>query len=103
MIAQECYRCGKQLEPGSLKYIVKIIVMSDFDGIIEGPGDKNMEEEVNQILEEIENWPAEELEKDVLQETSLILCKACKEYFMLNPCGIQDRPVLHNKYSGMIH
>jgi len=103
MSDQECYRCGKKLEPGSLKYVIKISVISEFDGVIEEPENQNMEEEINTILQELEDWPAEELEKDVFQEISFILCKDCKDHFMLNSFGVQDRTVFHNKYSGMIH
>ena len=103
MSNQECYRCGKPLEPGSLKYVIKITAVSDFDGVIQESKNPDIEGEINQILQEIEDWPADELERDVYQEISFVLCKACKEHFMLNLCGIQDSPVLHNKYSGMIH
>jgi hypothetical protein len=103
MSEQECYRCGRRFEPGSLKYVIKISVISDFDGVIEESENLNMEEEINHILQEIEDWSAEELEKDVFQEISFTLCKSCKEHFMLRSCGIQDSQVLHNKYSGMIH
>ncbi|MBW2306399.1 MAG: hypothetical protein JRG73_05620 [Deltaproteobacteria bacterium] len=103
MSKQDCYKCGRQLEPGSLKYVIKITAVSDFDGVIQEPENQDIEGEINHILREIEEWPAYELEKDVCQEISFVLCKACKEHFLLNPCGIQDRPVLNNKYSGMIH
>lgn len=84
MIYQSCMRCGKVLKPGSLKYLVNIKVVADFDGII-NESDNNSEEMITEILNEIEEIEAEELERDVYEEFNLVLCKVCKDLFVSNP------------------
>jgi len=37
MKERNCFRCGKELQPGSLFYVVHIKVFSGFDGILMEP------------------------------------------------------------------
>ena len=84
MFYQQCMRCGRILKPGVLKYLVSIRVVADFNGVInESEGDT--EEMIGEVLRQIDDMDAEELERDVYEELNLVLCKNCKDYFVRNP------------------
>jgi len=89
MVYQHCMRCGRILKPGSLKYLVSIRVVADFDGVInEDEGDTD--EMIIEVLKQIEDMDAEELERDVYEELNLVLCKVCKDHFVRNPFNISE-------------
>lgn len=69
---QSCYRCGRHLPPGSLKYVVHLKVYADFDGFLSVP-DEDLEGEMDRILEEIEWRNAKELEQEVYHEMAFLL------------------------------
>ena len=73
--ANTCFRCGKYLRPGGLKYRVDITITSAFNGVI----DEQYEEgEMKRLVEEIQQMDPEELEKEVYQELTVTLCKECR-------------------------
>jgi len=75
-----CALCGQVLPDGSLKYIVHIEIVSDFDGFIPcSEGDPS--EEIGELLNEMEDVDSQELEDDVYQELSAYLCMHCKKKF----------------------
>jgi hypothetical protein len=78
---QSCYRCGRNLAQGELKYAVHIKVYAFFDGFLSAP-EEDLEREMDQILEEIKLRDPEELEKEVFQEIGLLLCKTCRDRFV---------------------
>jgi hypothetical protein len=87
-------RCGRILKPGSLKYLVNIKVVADFDGVInEGEGD--IDEMINDVLKQIEDMDAEELERDVYEELNLVLCKICKDHFVRHSLNISEDDLSH--------
>ncbi len=78
---QRCFRCGKELPPGSLNYVVNIRIFAGFDGFLlepEGDVDRHIEE----IIKEIEQYDPEELEKEVYEEFTMLLCKSCRDRFV---------------------
>jgi len=79
-----CDRCGTYLPDGSIKYIVHIQILSDFEGIIlyEGGGDP---EDSLQQLSDVELVDEDDLEEEVYQELSFVLCSACKNRFAHDP------------------
>ena len=80
-LEQKCLRCGKELPLGSLTYVVHIRVFADFDGLLvepEGGGDRQLK----QLIEQIQESDPEELEKEVYEEFTLILCKSCRDRFV---------------------
>jgi len=81
MKGQHCFRCGKELQPGGLFYIAHIRVFAGFDGVLVEPKE-GIDQQLKQILEEIEKSDPEELEKDVYEEFTLILCKSCRDRFV---------------------
>ncbi len=78
MEEQFCRRCGKKLPIGSLNYVVNLRVFAGFDGVLVEP-EEDVEQQVNQILKQIEESDPKELEREVYEEFTLILCKSCKD------------------------
>ena len=81
MEKRECMRCGVELPYGSLIYRVNIRVFADFDGVI-----LDSEEEshppLEQLLEQIQEADPADLEKEVYEEFTLVLCKSCRDRFV---------------------
>ena len=78
MEERKCFRCGKELQPGGLFYVVHVRVFSGFDGILtEPPGD--IDQQLNHLLEQVQHMDPKELEKDVYEEITLIVCKSCRD------------------------
>jgi hypothetical protein len=72
MGGQGCFRCGRDLPPGKLKYVVHIRVYADFDGFL-SIDDEETEAGMAQVLEEIESRDPEEMEREVYQEVGFFL------------------------------
>jgi hypothetical protein len=81
MKEQHCMRCGKELPPGSLSYVVHIRVFAGFDEVLLEP-EGEIDQQMKQILKQIEKSDPEDLEKDVYEEFTLILCKSCRDRFV---------------------
>jgi hypothetical protein len=81
MKGKNCFRCGKGLEPGSLFYVVYIRVVSGFDGILSEPAE-GIDQQLKSLLEEVQQLDPKELEKDVYEEITLIMCKSCRDRFV---------------------
>ena len=103
MRERECWRCGKRLAPGSLVYVAHIRVFADFDGVLLEP-EGEMDHHLKQLIDQMENTNPEELEKEVYEEYSLLLCKSCRDRFVdetqrpwEGPFGIPKGPggILH--------
>jgi len=77
------------LKPGSLKYLVSIKVVADFDGVI-GEVEGDIEELMDGLLRQMEGMDAEDLERDVYEELDLLLCKGCKDHFVRNPLNLNE-------------
>lgn len=76
-----CFRCGKELPPGSLSYVVNIEVFAGFDGYLIEPKE-GLDEQLKKLFEEVEGSNPEELEKEVYEEFTLVLCKSCRDRFI---------------------
>jgi len=74
--ADTCFRCGKYLHPGGLKYRVDLTIASAFNGVID---EQYEEEEIERLVEEIKQMDPEELEKEVYQELTVTLCNNCRK------------------------
>jgi len=80
MVDKFCALCGQSLPDGSLKYIVHIEIISDFDGILSSP-EQDPSEEIHKLVKEMDDVGVHELEDDVYQELSVYLCVYCKKRF----------------------
>jgi hypothetical protein len=72
MEVQSCFKCGRYLPPGSLRYVVQIKIFADFDGFL-SIRDEDIEGEIDRILEDIESRNPNDLENEVYQEIGLLL------------------------------
>jgi hypothetical protein len=76
-----CFRCGKELPLGGLIYLVNIRVFAGFDGLLLEP-EEGIGHQLKQILQQIEKSEPQELEKEVYEEFTLLLCKSCRDRFV---------------------
>lgn len=100
---QNCSKCGKNLSPGSLKYILSIKLYADFDGWVEpsGEGDR---ENLEYLVECLESTDQDEIEDDVHQEMAFLLCKNCRDLFSRNPLNRnKDTNDREYDYNGRLH
>ncbi len=81
MKERTCFRCGKALSPGSLTYVAQVRVFADFDGVIL-EGEEDIDHQLKRMMEEVEAADPEELEKEVFEEYTIILCKSCRDRFV---------------------
>lgn len=72
MEGQRCFKCGRYLPPGNLKYVVHIKVYADFDGFLSIP-DGDLNGEMDRILEEIQWRNPADLEREVYEEIGFLL------------------------------
>ncbi|MBM4277838.1 MAG: hypothetical protein FJ130_08145 [Deltaproteobacteria bacterium] len=75
---QNCFRCGKELPPGSLTYVTQIKIFAGFDGVLLEP-EGGVDRQLKQLLKQVEQSNPEDLEKEVYQEFNLMLCKSCRD------------------------
>jgi hypothetical protein len=87
MVDTFCIRCGRNLPPGSLKYIVDLQVYADFDGYL-SEEEGEMETRLKRILEEVEQKDEEDLKQDVYLRQVYVICKDCRDRFLSNPLNI---------------
>ncbi len=78
---RSCFRCGKVLKPGALSYLVNIRVFSNFDGVLIEP-EEGVDQQLKKLIKQVEESTPEELERDVYEEFTLILCKSCRDRFV---------------------
>ena len=79
-----CDKCGEYLPEGSLKYSVQIQLISDFDGVMVCDT-ADSELETQELMEEAEEISEQELEDEVYQELSFVLCSRCRKRFARDP------------------
>jgi len=78
MSKQYCWRCGKELQPGGLTYVIHIRIFADFDGVLLEP-EEGIDHQMRQLLDQIERSDPKQLEKDVYEEVTLLVCKSCRD------------------------
>ncbi|MGZ3558260.1 MAG: hypothetical protein ACXU97_04020 [Thermodesulfobacteriota bacterium] len=81
MKENNCFRCGKSFQPGNLFYVVHIKVFSGFDGILSEPAE-GIDQQLKGLIEAARNIDPKELEKEVYEEITLIVCKSCRDRFV---------------------
>ena len=98
---RHCLRCGKELLSGSLTYIVHIKVFAGFDGLLlETEGE--IDQQMKQLFEQIERSDPKELEKEVYEEFTLLLCKSCRDRFVKETRHPWEGPFQTKKDPGRI-
>jgi hypothetical protein len=81
MAEQHCMRCGKEFPAGELTYVVQIKIFAGFDGLLLEP-EGGVDRQLRKILDQIEKSDPKELENDVYEEVTLLLCKSCRDRFV---------------------
>jgi hypothetical protein len=98
---RQCSRCGKKLPPGSLAYVFHVRAFADFDGVIVEP-EEAIDPQVEKLLRQIERQDPKELEKEVHEEFSLLLCKRCRDRFVKELRHPWEGPCPGDKDSGYV-
>lgn len=75
---KNCFRCGKELRPGSLSYVTQIRIFAGFDGILLEP-EEGVDRQLGELIKQAGDSDPETLEKEVYQEFNFVLCKSCRD------------------------
>jgi hypothetical protein len=81
MTEQHCMRCGKGLPRGDLAYVIQIRAFAGFDGMLIEP-EEGVDVQLRQVLDQMEKLDPAEMEKEVYEEFTLVLCKSCRDRFI---------------------
>ena len=84
MSDQYCDRCGKYLPEGGIRYTVHIQILSDFDGVILFEGEEAVQE-VQKNFKEDDYLDEKDLEDEIFQEFTFLLCGKCRKNFAQDP------------------
>ncbi len=85
MADQYCDKCGEFLPEGTIKYSVHVQILSDFDGIILYDGDYSTKDETQNDIRATELMDENDLEEEIFQELTFVLCGHCKVKFARDP------------------
>lgn len=104
MTPQSCCKCGKDLPPGSTKYILSIKLYADFDGNIESPDNQQDVDDIEHLISCLEELGAEGAENDVHLEMAFLLCRDCRNNFSKNPLNKKSEDLSDkNGCRGFLH
>ncbi len=78
---KHCFRCRKELQTGGLFYVVHIKIFSGFNGILAEPSE-GLDQPLKELLEEVQKLDPRELEKEVYEEITWVVCKSCRDRFV---------------------
>jgi len=81
--AAVCDRCGQDLAPGELKYILRLSITADFDGYLNESDTGKLDS--GALLAELEMRSPEELEEDICLERAFLLCPHCRAAVLSDP------------------
>ena len=79
-----CDRCGEFLPEGSIRYTVHVQILSDFDSYVLFEGE-NTSEDFQGFCSDDECADTADLEEDLFQELTFVLCGRCKRRFARDP------------------
>jgi len=85
-----CHRCAAQLTPGEGNfYVVRILAVADPHppDIDENDLEIDIETEVHQLIEEMHDLSAQELNDQVFRRLTIHLCATCYADWIENPAG----------------
>ncbi|MBW1972382.1 MAG: hypothetical protein JRI44_06060 [Deltaproteobacteria bacterium] len=98
-----CFKCKKPLPPGSLKYIITISIIADFDGVLPESDDLT-DRELENLIKEIMKSNPKKVEHDVYHTMAFLVCKKCKDQFLKDPLHIGEAKIKKVKESsGIVH
>ena len=89
-------RCSIALPYGSLVYVVQVKAFADFDGVIP-ESEEEGQQPLDKLIKEIKDRDPKELEKEVYEEFTLVLCKSCRDRFVKEARHPWEGPFLVSK------
>src|SRR4030042_3854081 len=81
MSERTCWRCGKELPPEGLNYVIHIEVFAGFDGVLLEP-EEGVDRQLRRLMDQIEKSNSKELEKEVYEAFTSVVCKSCRDRFV---------------------
>ena len=91
-----CAQCGQVLTAGSLKYILHIKIVPDFDDFILHSVKKPFDE-LQGLFNEMKGADNQELDDNEYKEISLHLCEKCKNRLTRDSFSSKDGSFFSNK------
>jgi hypothetical protein len=61
--------------------VIHIEVFAGFDGVLLEP-EEGIDKQLRRLMDQIEKSDSKELEKEVYEEFTLLLCKSCRDRFV---------------------
>ena len=92
MVHYTCDMCGKTLlSDEDVRYVVKIEVYAAYDPleITEEDLNKDHKQEIADLLSNMDDMEAEELEEGVYKRLRFDLCAACQRRYLANPLAVK--------------
>ena len=79
--SHQCAICGRRFKKGGAKYRLNLEVISDFDGYLSVPINKqqDFQEQLKKILEQLQQKSPTELEEEVYVKMERMICPNCRE------------------------
>ncbi len=78
MSERTCWRCSKSLPPGCRNYVIHVEVSAGFDGVLKEP-EEGLDASLSRLLDQVDRSDPKELEKDIHEEFTFLLCKRCRD------------------------
>ena len=87
VIQMMCDGCGREIEPKSLRYRVRIDVRAAYDQLEIGLAElvQDHRKEILALIEKLASKSTEEVEASVYKKFELDLCPSCQKAYLLNP------------------
>jgi len=87
MITYRCDGCGKILQPGQLRYTVKIDVRAAYDELEIGLNElvRDHRAEILELIERLRHKDPKRIEETVYKHLLLDLCPSCQKAFIRDP------------------
>lgn len=98
-IIQKCNMCDKQLPLGSLKYVVSLKIVADYDEVIQEDDATSSVDAIQMIVDNLDDADPQKLEEDVYMERIFLLCPKCKRRFSKGILGVSaDKDVMERPF-----
>ena len=72
-----CQKCRKKLEPGEVRYQLKVELVSMYDGYVPEP-EGDIDEEIDQTLAQLSRMKQKRIEADVAVGVAMVICLDCR-------------------------
>ena len=84
-----CDMCGARIDRNELRYVLKMKIFAAYDTLKIEFSDlqKDYEDEIQKLVEEMKRMDPKELEEDVFKQFNFDLCRRCQQRFIKNPLG----------------